>query len=312
MQIIHGRSFAVAVPLILTLAVGCERANAAAPAQDWPTAPPGIPRVWHVRLRYHRHAALPPQMNGAKDTLVFVSADQPVLCWMYNGHPQCDLNGDATSSGHAYATGQSHTPVDAGSVDEHYDKSANWRTPPASAEFRVTVGPPQPSKFGPGITSSIGVDAMLRGIAKTVVTGGPQGPASADGAALVQPDRTYPDTQGRDRLLLGVNPEPNPGLPWQPDAGDGPGVARRLMNLPNGEWMLASENGSLYGAATDFDAGGHLVQSYIRQLQYRDTQGGDGGLGIIDVNFCGWLTTATDTWAPNKLPPADRPANPAP
>ena len=283
-------------------------AAAARPSVATADPPDEAPYVWHARLMYHARN-VSPALGRNYDVLVFAVAEMPVRCQQDDGHPSCEEHGHVTSSGHVYATGHALVRVDDKSIEENYDQGLHWSTTAPGTDSAVSLGPATPSKVGPGISSLITVHGTLTGVAQTVYTGTAQGTVRTNEVSLARPELTRRGPGDEERFGLSLTFDPNPGPSWMTVNDGAPEAARRLINLPNGEYVAASPGniGMLFGASTEVGPGGRHSQCLVRMLQ---SQNPDDGLPTIEVHYCGWLTRPGDPWTPPRLPPADRATRP--
>jgi hypothetical protein len=281
--------------LLLTGSAACGFAQAQAGAKP----PAG---TWHTRLAYHVRSTGPTGL--LLDTQVFVTVDQPAACRLERAaSADCTAAGPARSQGHVYAEGQFG---DGSAVQETYRKKLSW-TAPAADGMRVNAGLPAPSHVGTGLAASIDLQGMVQGVARQVANGA-GGSAARDRVSVAQPRHTRPgDASGRDPFELKLSFDPDPGQPSAPQPGDLPQRMRDALNRPEGEFDLAVL-GTLIGAETGYDAGGHAWLCYTRKLAGAGAAAAPGAQMTIEVGYCGWLTQGADTWAPKQLPPPDRDA----
>jgi hypothetical protein len=269
------------------------------------SAADGRPFVWHARLMYRAGSTQKTErLLISRDTLVFASLEQPVVCNENAARFECAQAGEGKSSGHVYASGKAHSEQDNGTLDETYEQSASWHG--QSDTFQATMTGPTGSVIGPGFSATYLLRGTLTGVARTVIRAA-TGTFTQDHVSLSQPFATRM-REGGDGFDLDLQFEPASGKPSATgDDAASSDLPQRLAdarNSPNADYALAAM-GLFLDANTARDAQGHALQCLTRQ--YVAAASPDSAPGLtMEVSYCGWLAAANDAWAPANLPPADR------
>lgn len=295
-------TISIAAALVLT---GCERSTSELNAPSSPSASSSSeataamePILLHARVDFTNKSTT--QKIGESALSMSLNIQQPAFRSGKGSEAtyQVDDTLREQVQGFVHGTGHAQIELEDGRLRETYDKLFAVSTLKTPEKGVFSIGIPEPSSIGDGLSVRIGIHAAVLGTAsaKVIKRGAATDIPPTMAAPLGCRDQSEHIADRSDGCGIELRLDASP-VAAKDEAGEImlPKIQEALKQ-PNAEWVLALL-GQTYGAQTTYRDNGHFVLHFTRNYSFSK----DGAEGTQDMDITVWSTRRGDAWSPDGV-----------